>query len=94
MPSNIKDKQEPLDSQGRLQWEDCKNQKGPKGNLRWDLVSSKESYFLKKGLIRKKKSWKLDFPGGAVVNNLPAEEGDGTPLQYSCLENLMDGGAG
>ena len=20
-------------------------------------------------------------------------EGDGTPLQYSCLENLMDGGA-
>lgn len=34
LPSNIKDKQEPLDSQGRLQWEDCKNQKGPKGNLR------------------------------------------------------------
>ena len=24
-----------------------------------------------------------------VVN----EEGDGTPLQYSCLENPMDGGA-
>ena len=32
-------------------------------------------------------SWELriteDFPG----------EGDGTPLQYSCLENPMDGGA-
>ena len=23
----------------------------------------------------------------------PAEEGNGTPLQYSCLENPMDGGA-
>ena len=26
------------------------------------------------------------------LNNLPAE-GNGTPLQYSCLENSMDGGA-
>ena len=30
-------------------------------------------------------------------NRTPAEahggEGDGTPLQYSCLENPMDGGA-
>ena len=24
---------------------------------------------------------------------LPFEEGNGTPLQYSCLENPMDGGA-
>ena len=24
---------------------------------------------------------------------LPDEEGSGTPLQYSCLENPMDGGA-
>ena len=24
---------------------------------------------------------------------LPAGEGNGTPLQYSCLENPMDGGA-
>ena len=23
----------------------------------------------------------------------PTREGDGTPLQYSCLENPMDGGA-
>ena len=23
----------------------------------------------------------------------PSGEGNGTPLQYSCLENLMDGGA-
>ena len=25
--------------------------------------------------------------------NIPLEEGDGTPLQYSCLENPVDGGA-
>ena len=46
------------------------------------------------------------FPGGAVVKNLPANagdtkgaspglgrppgEGNGNPLQYSCLENSMD----
>ena len=40
----------------------------------------------------------LDFPGDSVVKNLPANagdlrEGNGTPLQYSCLENPMDGGA-
>ena len=49
-----------------------------------------------------------DFPGGAVVKNLPANAGDvgsipglgrppgggnGTLLQYSCLENTMDRGA-
>ena len=48
------------------------------------------------------------FPGGSVVKNLPASAGgvgyipgsgrapgggNGTPLQYSCLENPMDGGA-
>ena len=50
----------------------------------------------------------LGFPGGSVVKNLPAdsgdpglipglgrslEEGNGNPLQYSCLENSMDRGA-
>ena len=48
------------------------------------------------------------FPGGSVVKNLPAsaggiglipgsgrssEEGNGNPLQYSCLGNPMDRGA-
>ena len=48
------------------------------------------------------------FPGGSVVKNVPASAGDagsipglertpggwhGNPLQYSCLENLMDRGA-
>ena len=50
----------------------------------------------------------MSFPGGSVVKNLPANavdegsipgsgrspgEGNGNPLQYSCLENPMDGGA-
>ena len=49
-----------------------------------------------------------DFPGVSVVKNLPANagdagsisglgrspgEGNGYPLQYSCLENSMDRGA-
>ena len=51
---------------------------------------------------------RLGFPGGSVVKNLLANsggmgsilglgrspgEGNGNPLQYSCLENPMDGGA-
>ena len=50
----------------------------------------------------------LSFPGDPVVKNLPANAGDtgsipgserspgvgnGNPLQYSCLENLIDRGA-
>ena len=50
----------------------------------------------------------LSFPAGSVVKNLPANagntglvpgwgrspgEGNGKPLQYSCLENPMDRGA-
>ena len=50
----------------------------------------------------------LGFPGGTVVKNLPANaedvcsipgsgkfpgEGNGNPLQYSCLGNPMDRGA-
>ena len=51
--------------------------------------------------------WK-GFPDGSVIKNLPAKagdvgliteagrspvEGNGSPLQYSCLENPMDRGA-
>ena len=50
----------------------------------------------------------MDVPGGSVVKNPPANagdtgsipgsgrspgEGNGNPLQYSCLENPMDRGA-
>ena len=33
--------------------------------------------------------WPLNFASVSLFNG----EGDGTPLQYSCLENPMDGGA-
>ena len=37
---------------------------------------------------------KLDLDSSLLNSfNLSYEEGDGTPLQYSCLENPMDGGA-
>ena len=57
-------------------------------------------------MSRSRELW--GFPGGSGVKNLPASEGDmdstpgsgrstggghGNPLQYSCLENSMDGGA-
>ena len=50
----------------------------------------------------------VDLPGGPALKNLPANggdvgsipgsgrshgEGNGNPLQYSCLENPMDRGA-
>ena len=50
----------------------------------------------------------MGFPGGSEVKNSPANagdaslisglgtfpaEGNGNPLQYSCLENFMDRGA-
>ena len=50
----------------------------------------------------------MGFPGGSVIKNLPANagvtgsipgsgwspgEGNGNPLQYSCLGNPMDRGA-
>ena len=50
----------------------------------------------------------MGFPGGSVIKNLSANAGDapsipelgkspgeenGSPLQYSCLENPMDRGA-
>ena len=50
----------------------------------------------------------MGFSGGSAVRNLPADvrdaglipglgrspgEGNGNPLQYSCLENFMDRGA-
>ena len=33
------------------------------------------------------------MPGFAPSKALSLREGSGTPLQYSCLENSMDGGA-
>ena len=35
----------------------------------------------------------LTFGVCLLVGSVSCGEGNGTPLQYSCLENLMDGGA-
>ena len=48
--------------------------------------------------IRKAVHFGSHYPGGAVVKNPPANAGlgrspgvgNGNPLQYSCLENVMD----
>ena len=34
------------------------------------------------------------YNGEKAVYSISSGEGNGTPLQYSCLENPMDGGAG
>ena len=69
------------------------------------LGSSVHGIFPRLSILKKKK---LGFPGGSVVKNPAAnagdmglipgsgrspKEGNGNPLQYSCLENPMDGGA-
>ena len=57
--------------------------------------------------VLKKKKWYLGFPGSldgkesacnADLGSIPESgrspgEGNGNPLQHSCLENPMDGGA-
>ena len=35
----------------------------------------------------------LQNPNFIAANTIPIGEGDGIPLQYSCLENPTDGGA-
>ena len=37
--------------------------------------------------------WNLKYNTNDPTYETEAGEGDGTPLQYSCLENPMDGGA-
>ena len=41
----------------------------------------------------KKAKWLSEEALQIAASRREAEEGDGTPLQYSCLENPMDGGA-
>ena len=48
--------------------------------MRWD----------QKGLYLYMSIFGLDF---LIITAFLFGEGDGTPLQYSCLENPMDGGA-
>ena len=59
-------------------------------------------------MVIKKGTYLMSFPGSSIVKNLPAKagdmdsipgsgrspgEGNGNPLQYSCLENSVDRGA-
>ena len=44
------------------------------------------------------KNWPVNSGDTGSVSSIPGSErspgeGNGNPLQYSCLENLMDGGA-
>ena len=55
----------------------------------WSIFSNHNTMKIEINYIKKKteeitNTWRL--------NNM-LEEGNGTPLQYSCLENPMDGGA-
>ena len=71
-----------------------------KGGINWEIGMDM--------LIHVPVYMKWGFPGGLVVKNSPANagdagsiprsgrypgEGNGNPLQYSCLENPMDRGA-
>ena len=59
-------------------------------------------------MVIKKGTYLMSFPGSSIVKNLPAKagdmdsipgsgrspgEGNGNPLQYSCLGNPVDRGA-
>ena len=68
-----------------------------------DVAFAEQKFF-----VLNKFTFLLGFPGGTVVKNLPASEGDtgpipglgrspgesnGSPFQYSCLGDLTDRGA-
>ena len=73
------------------------------GTIIFILPIRKHSYEVVKSVLNSI-SLTLGFPGGSVVKNFPASadvssiprsgrppgEGNGNPLQYSCLENAMD----
>ena len=41
----------------------------------------------------KASAWNVGDPGSIPGSGRPPGEGNGNPLQYSCLENLMEGRA-
>ena len=41
----------------------------------------------------KASAWNVGDPGSIPGSGRSAREGNGNPLQYSCLENPMEGGA-
>ena len=60
------------------------------------MLNSKTPLYLSSNLRPLGFSWNFDSSHLAVLlkySRTTDREGDGTPLQYSCLENPMDGGA-
>ena len=45
------------------------------------------------GLDGKVSAYNVEDPGSIPGSGISSGEGNGNPLQYSCLENLMDRGA-
>ena len=70
-------------------------QNGIKLEITNKKISEKTQIFENYTLLKKKKtvSKKLQKKFLNILNSVKFGEGDGTPLQYSCLENPMDGGA-
>ena len=76
-------------------------------NISWNILIPRKSLILYLKFTFSWVSCILGFPGGSMVKNLPASEGDmglipglgsslagrhSDPFQYSCLENSMDTG--
>ena len=63
-----------------------KNEITPPPNL-WDTIKAmlRGRFIAIQAYLKKQEK--------SPINNLTLGEGNGTPLQYSCLENPMDGGA-
>ena len=59
--------------------------------LHWSSLSSKEDF--PGGSDSKASAYNVGDPDSIPGSGRSSGEGNGNPLQYSCLENTMDGGA-
>ena len=70
----------------------CLGSEGKKGNKNSSLNNKGENDTSTTGLQSRKYAFQIkSFKLTTIV--VLSEEGNGPPLQYSCLENPMDGGA-
>ena len=60
---------------------------------RYSVQKGMEDLFESYGKLASEGSFLPTFPTGMLPLELLIAAGNGTPLQYSCLENPMDGGA-
>ena len=56
-------------------------------------VSGRVTTYFPGGSDGKESAYNAGDPGSILGSGRSPGEGNGTPLQYSCLENPMDGGA-